>query len=136
MNINATGIEASRLRMETASLNIANADSSSADLKSLYKPRKVKLGEALESFQENFMEVARSKGVEATVQTASNLEPVFVHDPGHPDANADGMVMYPAVDLTEEMSDMMAARRAYEAGLAAYSQSKETFLSTLEIVRG
>lgn len=136
MNINATGIEASRLRMETASLNIANAESSSADINTLYKPRKVKLGEAFESFQENFMQVARSKGVEATVETPTNLEPVFVHDPTHPDANADGMVMYPAVDLTDEMADMMAARRAYEAGLAAYSQSKETFLSTLEIVRG
>ena len=136
MNINATGIEASRLRMETASLNIANAESASPDVNTLYRPKRVKLGEAFQTFQERFGELARSSGVDADVELQPDAEPIAVHDPTHPDADAEGMVLYPAVDLTQEMSEMMAARRAYEAGLAAYSQSRETFLSTLDIVRG
>ena len=136
MNINTTGIEASRLRMETASLNIANAESASADPNTLYRPKRVKLGEAFETFQERFGQLARSSGVDASVEEQPDLEPVAVHDPTHPDADAEGMVLSPAVDLTQEMAEMMAARRSYEAGLAAYSQSRETFLSTLDIVRG
>ena len=136
MNISATGIEASRLRMETASLNLANAESSSADPNTVFRPKRVKLGEAFDEFQNQFREIARSSGVEAGVLDQPDSEPIAIHDPTHPDANAEGMVLYPNVDMTTEMAEMMAARRAYEAGLAAYTQSKEIFLSTLEIVRG
>lgn len=136
MNINATGIEASRMRLETASLNLSNAESSSATPDRVFRPKRVKLGEAFESFQSQFGEMARSRGVEAKIEEQPGKAPLAVHDPTHPDADGQGMVLYPNVDITAEMAEMMAARRAYEAGLAAYTLSKESFLSTLEIVRG
>lgn len=137
MNISATGIQASRLRMETASLNLANAESASSDPNQVYQPRRVTLSEAIESLKSGFpqnREVAM--GVHSEVELQANRAPIALHDPSHPDADAEGMVLYPDVDLSGEMTEMMAARRAYEAGLAAYTQSKETFISTLEIIRG
>ena len=136
MNISATGIEASRLRMETASLNLANAESSSADPATVFRPKRVKLGEAYDEFRDQFRNVLKTRGVQAQVLDQPESAPIALHDPTHPDANEDGIVLYPNVDMTTEMAEMLAARRAYEAGLAAYTQSREIFISTLEIVRG
>ena len=122
--------------METSSLNLANAESAAADPDNVFRPRRVKLGEAFEELKNGFDNRSVSRGVKAEVLLQPEAQPLAVHDPTHPDADADGMVLYPDVDLTFEMTEMLAARRAYEAGLAAYSQSRETFLSTLEIIRG
>lgn len=134
MNISATGIEASRMRMEAASMNLANAESSSPDPNGAYRARRVKLGEAVETFQESLWLKSRPIGVQA--EEFQTQEPPQVHfDPTHPDADENGLVYLANVDVTSELSELMAARRAYEAGLAAYTQSRETFRSTLEILR-
>ncbi len=135
MDISATGIEASRLRMETASLNLANIESASADPTTVFRPKRVTLSEAFESFTDEFGKLSKSKGVSSQVEIQPDAAPLAVHDPTHPDADTNGMVLYPNIDLSAEMAEMMAARRSYEAGLAAYTQSRETFLSTLEIIR-
>jgi flagellar basal-body rod protein FlgC len=56
-----------------------------------------------------------------------------VHDPGHPDADKEGYVRYPNVNLMEEMTDMIAATRAYEANINAINTTKQMFLKALEI---
>jgi flagellar basal-body rod protein FlgC len=56
-----------------------------------------------------------------------------VHDPGHPDADKEGYVSYPNVNLMEEMTDMIAATRAYEANINAINTTKQMFLKALEI---
>jgi flagellar basal-body rod protein FlgC len=56
-----------------------------------------------------------------------------VHDPGHPDADENGYVKTPDIDVVEEMVDMMAAARAYEANTVAISSAKTMAKDALEI---
>ena len=57
--------------------------------------------------------------IQQMVDSINEFKPVY--DPNHPDADANGYVLYPNVDTTEEMIDLMAASNSYEAQLAAYS---------------
>jgi flagellar basal-body rod protein FlgC len=61
--------------------------------------------------------------------------PRMVYQPGHPDADANGYVTYPNVDIVHEMVDLITASRAYEANLTAYNAAKSMFLRTLDIGR-
>ena len=63
----------------------------------------------------------------------SDRDFVPVYDPNHPQANEEGYVMYPNVDTTEEMVDLMAASNAYEANLTALSITKAMINKTLEL---
>ena len=79
--------------------------------------------------------VARSGGVEVQRQVDSINEFKPVYDPTHPDANEDGYVLYPNVDTTEEIVDLMAATNAYDANLTALSVVKAMISKSLEIGR-
>jgi flagellar basal-body rod protein FlgC len=59
--------------------------------------------------------------------------PVMIYEPGHPDADANGMVAMPNINLHEEMADMIAASRAFEANLAVVKNSRAMALQTLSI---
>uniref|UniRef100_UPI00262FAAD0 flagellar basal body rod C-terminal domain-containing protein n=1 Tax=Geobacter sp. TaxID=46610 RepID=UPI00262FAAD0 len=59
--------------------------------------------------------------------------PRLQYDPTHPDANAQGYVALPNVNVVEEMADMIAATRAYEANVTAVQAAKNMALKTLEI---
>ena len=72
-------------------------------------------------------------GVRVTNIVASDKDFVPVYDPSHPDANEEGYVMYPNVNTTEEMIDLMAASRAYDANITALSVVKSLSLKALEI---
>ena len=61
-------------------------------------------------------------------------QPRAVHDPGHPDANKDGIVYYPNVDLSTEMINAMVAVRAYEANVTAMEATKSIMASTLRLL--
>ena len=69
--------------------------------------------------------------VEEVVESQNPLVPVY--DPDHPDANEDGYVMMPNVNSAEEMVDLMAATRAYEANVTALNIAKSMALKALEI---
>lgn len=56
-----------------------------------------------------------------------------VYDPGHPDANADGIVEYPNVDVTQEMVDLMLARRVFEANASVFQAAKAMLRRALDI---
>ncbi len=58
-----------------------------------------------------------------------------VYNPGHPDANPEGYVTYPNVNMMEEMTDMTAAARAYEANVNVLTTTKDMFLKTLELIK-
>ena len=69
----------------------------------------------------------------AKVETDSVTPFEIVHDPGHPDADADGMVSVPNVNIHEEMADLIAASRAFEANLAVVKNARAMALQTLSI---
>lgn len=135
MGISSTGLEAARKRLEAASSNLANSETSAPSAEAVYRPLRVfqKPQAANSETPTGYPSLGRgviSEVVEMPV--SERLE----FDPDHPDADAAGYVHYPDIDVTQEVAEMMAARRAYQAGLAAYSEAKQMFHSTLDVMRG
>ncbi|HOM98241.1 MAG TPA: flagellar basal body rod C-terminal domain-containing protein, partial [Acetomicrobium sp.] len=64
-----------------------------------------------------------------------NLPPRIVYQPEHPDANEEGYVAYPNVNVVREMTDMMVATRAYEANLMVVESAKEIWGSAIDVLR-
>ncbi len=123
-NISASGMTAQRLRLDVAAENIANIETTRTEDGGPYRRKLVVLEEGVDS---SFAEVYRrtsegaTYGVRATaiVDDATELKPVY--NPEHPDADEEGYVWMPNVDLVEETTDAMAATRSYEANITAYN---------------
>jgi flagellar basal-body rod protein FlgC len=75
------------------------------------------------------------KGVKVADVVADEKPPRPIYDPGHPDADSEGLVMMPNINPMEEMVNMMMALRAYEASVSAYNTAKAMMLKSLEIGR-
>jgi len=123
MQVSASGLGAQRTRMNVASSNLANAETTSGPDGGPYKRRDVALASQPAA---GGIAGARASGAdpgvfEVKVQgiVEDQAEPRLEYDPGHPDADADGYVAYPNVNMVEEMVDMITASRAYEAGVTA-----------------
>lgn len=138
-NINASGMTAQRYRMDIISENVANANTTRTADGTPYR-RKVayfeeKGGQTAFGVALNQAKGAYSgKGVKVTgVYEDYTTEMKMVYDPSHPDANEDGYVLYPNVDIVTEMTNMIDASRAYEANATAFSASKSMALQGLQI---
>jgi flagellar basal-body rod protein FlgC len=136
--ISASGLRAQRLRMDVIAANLANAQSTRTPEGGPYRRRDVVL-EAV-SQGESFDDMLAAGGGSTTAVKVSRVvedlrPPQVVYDPGHPDADADGYVSLPNVNVVTEMVDMMAATRAYEANVAALNATKRVLEAALEIGR-
>ncbi len=76
------------------------------------------------------------QGVKVAAVLADERPPRLVHDPDHPDANAEGMVAVPGINIVNEMVDLMTASRAYETNVQVLNVTKSMALRALEIGRG
>lgn len=134
LNISGSGLSAQKLRMDIASQNIANAQSTRTENGTPYRRKTVVL-ESAKDFQST-LDAAVQTGprgvrVKAVVEDPTPLVPVY--DPTHPDANEDGYVMMPNVNTAQEIIDIMAASRAYESNVTALNATKAMALKALEI---
>lgn len=132
--ISAAGMDVERTRVETASFNLANANTALSSSGNGYEPMRAVVRNA-----SAFGELV-SGGVEGSLMPVVSVEsagvaPRKVHDPGHPLADQQGLVNYPAVDTASEMVTLMSAMRAYEANVAALNTTRALALKTLEIGR-
>ncbi|WP_163536791.1 flagellar basal body rod protein FlgC [Gracilibacillus sp. YIM 98692] len=143
MNTSASGLTAQRLRMDTISSNIANADTTRATVNENgeYEPYRRKMtvfqpkGESFSSVLQrySYREENSGDGVKVT-QITEDEEPFkTVYNPNHPDANDEGYVEMPNVDPLKEMVDMMSATRSYEANVTSVNASKTMLMKALEI---
>lgn len=128
MQISATGLSAERLRMDTITSNIANASTTrNADGKPEPYVRKVAV------FQEALDANKNMDGVKA-VKIEKDPSPLRkVYNPTHPDADKNGYVTMPNVNVLNEMADMMVATRSYEANVDTFNALKSMFSKALEI---
>lgn len=147
LNISGSALSAQRLRMDVTSSNIANASSTRGKfVNGEWEPYRRKMV-VMEPREKNFNQIFQSElnkksqsqtqlqGVRVTniVEDQTPFKPVY--DPTHPDANAEGYVMTPNVDLSKEMVDLLSASRAYEANVTAFNTGKSLMLKALEIGR-
>ncbi|RNF38759.1 flagellar basal body rod protein FlgC [Planococcus salinus] len=142
-NISASGLTANRLRMDVVSSNIANANTTRAQLVDgewvPYRRKSVSLAQNGVSPFEQQLQSVMSKGTEKVSGVAvSKIEEdptpfTPSYDPSHPDADENGYVYLPNVDPIKEMVDLMSATRSYEANVTALNASKSMFMKALEI---
>lgn len=134
-SINASGMEAQRLRMNTIASNLANAETTRTEGGGAYRRKDVVFSPEENTFG-SFLE--KSLGGYATgvkvVGVVEDSRPFkYVYDPGHPDADTSGYVAYPNVNIVEEMVNMINASRSYEANVTAYKASRDMMMKALEI---
>lgn len=128
--ISASGMGVEKLRMEVTAANIANMNAAAPSAGQAYRPLKVLAQQVRMSFAQEFSQAA--SGVQGTV-VAADAAPRMVHEPGHPYADAQGMVAYPGINHTSEMLNLNTALRAYEANIVAMNAAKTMAARTLEI---
>src|SRR5439155_21680608 len=135
MHINASGLTAQRRRVELSSANLANSQTTRTDEGGPYRRKDVVFETA--SFQDS-LGAAMTNGVQG-VQVSDVVEDQTPFDrryePGHPDADKDGYVSYPNVNVMAEMANLVSASKSYEANISAIGIVKAMIARTLEIGR-
>ena len=140
LETSASGLTAQRLRMDVISNNIANVNTTRTLNGGPYQRQRVVFEPRQQPFilpwdQPKELDKAIGKGVRVTGVSPDPRPPRLVYDPGHPDANQDGYVAMPNINLVNEMVDMISATRAYEANVAAIAASKSMAQRALDIGR-
>ena len=126
MRISASGLSAERLRMDTITSNMANASTTRTEDGGPYV-RKVAV------FKEVLDAAGKLNGVQAVAIQDDKSAFRTEYDPTNPDANEEGYVLYPNVNILNEMADMIASTRAYEANADTLDANKSMFMKALEI---
>jgi flagellar basal-body rod protein FlgC len=122
LKVSASALDAHRVRMNTIASNMANAQSTRTE--ALF--RTVSVGSD---------PTEKLDGVKVTGVVEDTKPPIVIYDPGHPDADDNGNVTMPNINVIEEMVNMMMALRSYEANVKAFNISKGMFQKSLEIGR-
>ena len=140
MNINASGMSAERLRLDVISENIANANTTRTKEGGPYVRKNVIFTEKV-STADSFVEVLNrtisgiGNGVKVTAITKdTDTDMNLVYEPSHPDADENGYVLYPNVNIVTEMTDLIDASRAFEANTTAFEASKNVASRGLSIL--
>lgn len=140
--VNASGMTAERFRMDIISQNVANANTTRTEDGTPYRRKIVTFQEKsqdINSFGTIFkkargMDTGDGVKVSGVYDDKSDL--TMVYDPSHPDADEDGYVYYPNVNIVTEMTNMIDAERAYQANATAFDASKSIAMKGLDIGKG
>ena len=133
MEVAGSGLTAHRLWMDTISSNLANINTTRTLNGGPYKRRVPVFAEMLDKTIGGYEDIG---GVRVIGIAQDNGAPRMTYQPDHPDANEDGYVAYPNVNLVREMTDMLVASRAYEANLSVVTTGRDLWNSALEVLRG
>jgi flagellar basal-body rod protein FlgC len=138
--IGGSGMAAQRARMNTISSNLANINTTRTAEGGPYRRKDVVFTAMPDS--KSFGEVlnvddpkADFSRVQVTDVVYDKKAPLLKYEPHHPDANEEGYVAYPNINMMEEMTNMVQAQRSYEANVQAVQATKDMALSALEIGR-
>lgn len=133
IDIAASGLSAERTRMNVATNNMANANSTMGPDGKVYQRKEVIMSPLQDSTFGS--EMASLKGVKVQQIIESDRSPEMEHAPGHPQADQQGMIKKANISPLEEMLDMMTAMRAYEANLKAMKHSSEMAKRTIDLAK-
>lgn len=138
MEISASGLSGERLRMEVAANNIANVHSTRTAEGGPYRRQRVTFAAAMDEQMQQAMQGGATElhGVRVESVTSDDSPLPRVHDPGHPDADEEGYVELPNVNIPMEMVDLVTASRAYEANLKAMETFRQLAEQALTLMRG
>lgn len=139
-DISASGLTAQRLRLDVISQNIANVNTTRTESGEAYRRKTVLFEERQNnpSFAQVLLgqaDTSPNTGVRVSRIAEDDTPFKLVYEPGHPDANEDGYVSMPNVNIVEEMVNMISASRSYEANVTAMNAMKAMASKALEIGR-
>ena len=131
VNLTTAALNAERVRMEVVSQNIANINTTRGLDGKPYQRQHV-------VFETVLRQAGGDLGAPSQEVMVSRIEkdqrpPQMVYEPGHPDADSDGMVAMPDINMHEEMVDLITASRAFEANLAVMKNARSLALQSLAI---
>lgn len=130
---------AERLRAEIVAGNMANAETTRTEEGGPYRRKQVVFGSAQSPFSMVLAKAggmpSENSGVRVLDIVQDSRDPVLRYEPGHPDANDEGMVAYPNIDPIEETVDLMSALRSYQLNASAVQAAKQMIQQSLEIMK-
>lgn len=129
----SSALEGERIRMEVISQNIANANTTRDVNGQPYQRQQVVFETVLNQQFEGSPNSAAPSGIQVARIEKDQRSPRLVFDPGHKDADANGMVAMPNINIHEEMADLITAQRAFEANLAVVRNAKAMAMQSLAI---
>lgn len=138
-NISASGMTAQRFRTDVISQNVANVDTTRTADGTPYRRKIVTFSEKTNTPFSHVLERAKSDHVMGTGVKVSKLtedtqtDMKRVYEPSHPDADEDGYVIYPNINIVTEMTNMIDATRSYEANVTAFNSNKSMAVKGLDI---
>jgi len=137
MDISASALAAQRTRMNLISSNLANANSTRTAEGGPYRRKDAVFAAspAQSGFGAALNKAVGAGGVQISQVVEDQNPPRLQYEPNNPDANAQGYVAYPNINVVEEMADMISASRSYEANVTAANAAKSMALKTLDLGR-
>lgn len=146
LRISGSALNTQRVRLSTIANNIANVNTTRTEEGGPYQRRRLVVQPREKVFQLPLpqpitvlgeqAQPAAMMGVEAKRIVVDDRPGPRVYEPDHPDADEDGFVEYPNVDLVTEMTDMVSATRSYQANVTVVNSTKQMALKALDIGRG
>ena len=133
LEVAGSSLTAHRLWMDTISSNLANINTTRTKAGGPYKRRVPVFAEMLDNTLGGYHDIG---GVRVLEITEDQGAPRMAYQPDHPDANEEGYVAYPNVNLVREMTDMLVASRAYEANLSVVTTGRDMWNGALDVMRG
>lgn len=131
MDISSSALSAEQLRLDLVANNLANINTTRTAEGGPYRRRVAVFAELLRRTAEG----VAGHGVRVAAVVEDNGPPLLVYDPDHPDANAQGYVELPPINVVNEMVDMLTATRAYEASLTVLNAGKAMAQKALDLGR-
>lgn len=139
LKLAASGLNTQRVRLNISAMNLANANVTRTLEGGPYRAKNIIVAATPlpEKFLSKLDQALAGKLSEAKVVAIVDDQSPFreVYDPSHPDADENGIVRYPNVDVMTEMVDLLEASRAYEANLSVVTITKNLALKTLDLLR-
>ena len=141
LQISGSALSAERQRSEVIAANMANAETTHTDMGGPFTRKEVVFaGSSNASFHLAFASAGQLTGrTVGTVRVAQVVDdttpPVRRYEPGHPDADADGYVAYPAINPVQEMVDLMGSTRAYQLNASAVTAAKQMIQQSIDILK-
>jgi flagellar basal-body rod protein FlgC len=136
LSISASGLTAERFRLDVVANNIANSTTTRSVDGGPYQKRAVVFREKLLEEMTSKGRKQKRQGVEVAAVVRDQSPPKMVYNPSHPDADENGFVAMPNVELPVEIANMLTSIRAYEANVTVLNSTKNMALKALEIGRG
>lgn len=139
LDIGASALSAERIHLNIVSMNLANAKTTRTAEGGAYRRKSVVM--AAKQVDSDFSRTMRSalgrelRGVRVESIATDKRPPRMVYEPGHPDANEEGYVAYPDINVVEEMANLMTIQRGYEANVTSIDTIKAMYTKALEINR-